>query len=251
MTKGSYRQFCPVAMAAEVLCSRWTVLVLRELISGSTRFNDLRRGIPRMSPGLLSQRLRELEEWGIVERVASGRADNAPIYRLTGSGRGLEPVLMAIGTWGQQWVEAAPSLQNLDPDLLMWDMRRCLDRSIMPDRRVVVEFLYADQPPRRRRYWLVVTPETDVDVCTVDPGFDVDLYVAVDLRTMTAVWLGLETVAGVREDERMVVTGDRKLAASMQRWLGLSPFAGERKLARGRPERVDRSQVRSAADTRA
>ncbi len=232
MTHESYGQFCPVAMAAEVLCNRWTVVVLRELVSGSTRFNELRRGVPRMSPALLSKRLKELEEAGIVRRVASKVEAGVLEYHLTRSGRDLKPVVEAIGTWGQRWVETTPSLQNLDANLLMWDMRRNVVTSSMPARRSVVEFLYPEQPAGRRHYWLIVTPEAEVDLCSIDPGFDVDLYVSADLRSMTAIWIGLMTVRAALAERKLMVTGNKQLAANMQIWLGLSPFAGERKVAR-------------------
>src|SRR5213082_3924651 len=102
MAQGSYKQFCPVAMAAEILCTRWTVLLLRELIAGSTRFNDLRRGVPRMSPALLSQRLKELEKAGIVAREASASEPGIFEYRLTPSGRELGPIVEGFGMWGQR-----------------------------------------------------------------------------------------------------------------------------------------------------
>lgn len=231
MTQGSYKQFCPVAMAAEVLCTRWTVVLLRELVAGSTRFNDLRRGVPRMSPALLSKRLKDLEEAGIVVRVASRTEAGVFEYNLTPAGRELEEVIMAIGKWGQHWVEAQLSLENLDPALLMWDMRRNLDPTPMPDRRCVIHFIYPEQPSARRYWWLVIEPDADVDLCSVDPGFDVDLYVTVDLRTMTAIWMGLGTVGDAIAREKLTLTGDRHLARDMQSWLGLSPFAREKKLA--------------------
>jgi DNA-binding HxlR family transcriptional regulator len=231
VTQGGYKQFCPVAMASEVLCTRWTMLLLREMVAGSTRFNDLRRGVPRMSPALLSKRLKDLEDAGIVGRAAL-RSDPAIFeYRLTNAGRELKAVIDSIGVWGQHWVEAQLSLANLDPSLLMWDMRRNLDPSPMPDRRCVIHFAYPDQPNVRRRWWLVVEPDREVDLCSVDPGFEVDLYVAVDLRTMTAIWMGLVNVRDSVAGGKMILTGDRNLASQMQLWLGLSPFAKEKKLA--------------------
>src|SRR5579862_6242668 len=127
MTQGSYKQFCPVAMASEILCTRWTMVLLRELVAGSTRFNDLRRGVPRMSPALLSKRLKDLEEAGLVVRVASQEEAGVFEYQLTRAGRDAKAVVDAVGNWGQAWVEAQLSLKNLDPSLLMWDMRRNLD----------------------------------------------------------------------------------------------------------------------------
>jgi hypothetical protein len=142
----------------------------------------------------------------------------------------LTPVIMALGVWGHRWVETAPTLEQLDVGLLMWDMRRNLDPAPLPERRVVIAFRYPELPRARRDYWLLVTPEHGADLCSVDPGFEVDLYVATDLRTMTAIWLGLDSVATAKADRRLTVTGDRKLASAMQTWLGLSPFAKERKL---------------------
>ena len=232
MANESYKQFCPVAMAAEVLCNRWTMIVVRELVSGSTRFNEIRRGMPRMSPALLSKRLKELEEAGIVRRVASPTEPGVLEYHLTRSGRDLKPVVETIGLWGQRWVEANPTLQNLDADLLMWDMRRSIDPAPMPAGRSVIEFLYPEQPPKYRHYWLIVTSGAGIDVCTVDPGFDVDLYVTADLRTMTAIWIGVATVRGAIAEKKLMLTGDPRLATKIQAWLGLSLFAAEKKLAR-------------------
>src|SRR4051812_22122523 len=159
MTQGSYRQFCPVAMAAELLCTRWTMVLLRELVVGSTRFNELRRGVPRMSPALLSQRLKELEAAGVIIRTASETEPGVFEYHLTKAGRELEPLVMAFGTWGQRWVDAELSLQHLDVSLLMWDMRRHLDVRPMPKRRSVIEFIYPELPLAKRRWWLLVGPE--------------------------------------------------------------------------------------------
>jgi len=230
MAEGSYTQFCPVAMAAEILCTRWTIVLLRELVSGSTRFNELRRGVPRMSPALLSKRLRDLEAAGIIVRTPLPGEAEGHEYRLTEAGRELKPVVEAVGRWGQRWVESEASLQNLDPGLLMWDMRRSLDTRPMPRGRSTIQFIYADQPAARRDFWLVVEPGEAVDLCSVDPGFEVDLYVATDLRTMTEIWMGLKTAARARDDGKLQLTGSRQLEDSLQTWLGLSPFAKEKKL---------------------
>ncbi len=230
MAEGSYKQFCPVAMAAETLCTRWTIVLVREMIAGSTRFNDLRRGVPRMSPALLSKRLRDLETAGIVERTPAPGEPDIFEYKLTSAGRELESVVGAIGNWGQRWIESDPSLENLDPELLMWDMRRNLNTDPMPPRRSTIQFSYPELSAPRRKWWLIVEPEKDVDLCSVEPGFDVDLYVNTDLRTMTAIWLGLETVAGAEQAKTLLMTGDQELQKAMQSWLGLSPFATVDKL---------------------
>ncbi len=224
-----YKQFCPVAMAAEILCTRWTIVLLRELIAGSTRFNDLRRGVPRMSPALLSQRLKELETAGIIERIELPRAKGAHEYRLTETGRDLQPVIEAIGIWGQRWVSVDLSLENLDPSLLMWDMRRNLNPNPMPKRRSVIQFLYTDLPASQKHWWLIVESTGAVDLCSVDPGFDVDLYITTKLRPMTSIWMGLSTVRSEQRDKNLDLDGDKALAGKMQTWLGLSHFAAEPK----------------------
>jgi len=231
MTNASYQQFCPVAMAAEILCTRWTVVLLRELVAGSSRFNELRRGVPRMSPALLSKRLRELEGAGVVTREMRPEAQGTEAYSLTQAGRDLQPVIEAIGIWGQKWVETEPSLENLDPELLMWDMRRNLDTDPVPDRRMVIEFIYPELPEAQRKWWLIVETDRTVDLCHIDPGFDVDLYATVDLRTMTQIWMGLRSVSDAVDREALVLVGSQDLIRSMESWLGLSPFARQEKLA--------------------
>jgi hypothetical protein len=184
-----------------------------------------------MSPALLSQRLKDLEAAGILARISSASDRGAFEYQLTAAGRELKPIVEAFGIWGQRRIEADLSLQHLDVQLLMWDMHRNLNTTPMPARRSVVQFAYPKLPAAQRLWWLIVEPQEGVDLCSVDPGFDVDLYVSVDLRTMTAIWMGLDTVRAAVTSRRMMLTGSRQLAAAMQTWLGLSPFAKEQKLA--------------------
>ena len=221
-----YGQFCPVAMASEVICARWTPLILRELLCGSTRFNDLRRGVPRMSPTLLSKRLKELEQAGVIETKATGQAGIVE-YHLTQAGQELRPIVMSLGIWGQRWVETQLSLKNLDPSLLMWDMRRSLDLTPMPLHRCSVQFHYPELPAARQNFWLVIDNRV-VDLCLVDPGYEVDLFVECSLRTMTAIWMGLTSVQAELDAGRIELSGDKALARSIQQWLGLSPFAKEK-----------------------
>ena len=230
MAENSYQQFCPVSMAADILCSRWTILLLRELLAGSTRFNDLRRGLPRMSPALLSKRLRELEVAGLVRRVAIGSKSDIQEYQLTEAGRDLKGLVETFGNWGQKWVESDTTLRNLDANLLMWDMRRNIRTDPMPRKRSNILFTYAELPPAQRKWWLLVEPGEDVDLCLVDPGFDVDLYVNVDLETMTRIWLGYEKVAMAKKQGCMHITGDRMIERAIEQWLGLSPFAKVQKI---------------------
>jgi DNA-binding HxlR family transcriptional regulator len=222
LERGGYGQFCPVSMAAEILCARWTPLVVREMLAGSTRFNDLRRGVPRMSPALLSKRLKELERAGVVEVVpgASGVAE----YHLTAAGRDLRPIVMGLGFWGVRWVESQLSLRNLDPSLLMWDMRRNLVPEPLPRRKCTIQFQYPELPAARQNWWLVIDSGA-VDLCAFDPGFEIDLLVRSPLRTMTAIWMGMAKLRREIEDGHLELDGDPSIARAMQQWLGLSPFA--------------------------
>lgn len=224
---GSYGQFCPVAMTAEVICSRWTALVLREMLCGSTRFNDLRRGVPLMSPTLLSKRLKELEQAGIITAVPTGNS-GVYDYKLTEAGEDLRGVVMAMGIWGQRWLDSNLSLRNLDPLLLMWDMRRSLDLEALPPRRCVISFAFPEMPAAKRSFWLIVEEKT-ADLCQTDPGFEVDLYVRASLRSMTSVWMGLSTLTDEVSAGHIEIVGDKVLARSMARWLGLSAFSKEKK----------------------
>jgi DNA-binding HxlR family transcriptional regulator len=230
MAEGSYNQFCPVAMAAEILCTRWTVIVLRELIAGSTRFNELRRGVPRMSPALLSKRLKDLEAAGIIKRSKLAGDPELYEYTLTAAGKELRPVIESIGDWGHRWVTTESSLDNLDPNLLMWDMRRNIKQKSLPKRRCTIQVIFSDLPEAKRNWWLIAQPGEGIDLCSVDPGFDVDLYLVTNLRTLTEIWMGYTTVARAKKDESLVVTGNRQLEADLQTWLGLSPFAKVEKL---------------------
>jgi len=220
----TYGQFCPVALAAEVLTRRWTPLVIRELLCGSTRFNDLRRGVPRMSPSLLSTRLDELEVAGIVTRRVPEGSDH-PEYRLTRAGEELRPIVEAMGVWGRRWTSGDLTDDELDPDLLMWDVRRRLDASKAPRGRTVVRFHFPDQPEARQSYWLVVEGHGEVDLCWHDPGHPVDLVVEAELATMTGIWVGDYRFDEVLERREVKLRGPSELRRSFPRWLGLSLFA--------------------------
>ncbi|MFN0115965.1 MAG: winged helix-turn-helix transcriptional regulator [Paracoccaceae bacterium] len=227
--RGGYGQFCPISMAAEIVCARWTALLLRELLAGSTRFSDLRRGVPKMSPTLLSKRLRELEAAGVI--TAERRRDGNIDYRPTPMGEDLRPIVMALGTWGQKWVESKLSLRNLDPSLLMWDMRRSLNLEHLPRRRCTIQFLYPELRDTDQAWWLVIDAQ-DVDLCKIDPGFEIDLLVTANLRSMTGVWMGVASFAVETTARRISVDGDPHIARAMTKWLGPSRFAGgERRVA--------------------
>jgi DNA-binding HxlR family transcriptional regulator len=218
-----YGQFCPVAKAAEILAERWTPLVLRELTCGSTRFNDLRRGVPLMSSSLLSQRLKFLEQEGVIERrrARSGRGYE---YHLTAAGQELQPLIRTMGEWGARWVRSRFTPEDLDVALLMWDMKRSVRPENFPRRRIVVAFEFTDAPANKSHWWLVSEP-TEVDLCLNDPGYDVELFIVTDVRTMTAVWMGDLSLASAVASGALEVHGTMDLRRSLKAWLGLSTFA--------------------------
>jgi len=214
-----YGQFCPIAMAAELLATRWTMVVLGEMLSGSTRFNEIRRGVPRMSSALLSKRLRDLERAGVLTH-RDGE------YILTPSGRDLAPVVHGFGRWALKWVDADCTLANLDVRLLMWNMRRNLRPDPMPAKRVVVAFHYPELPADQGRYWLIIAPGQPVDLCSIDPGHEIDLLVTADLRAMTSAWMGLSDFEVELRANRIELSGDTRLSDTFTRWIGRSGLAG-------------------------
>lgn len=224
MATKSYGLFCPLAMACEVLEPRWTLLILEGMWCGATRFNEIRRGVPGISPTLLSKRLREMEKQGLVERLedpAKGTVD----YIRTPMAIELEPALSALGDWAYRNIEAKVALSDVKPDYLMWNLRRKIDPSTLPERRVVVRFHFTDVREREASYWLIVKPGMAVDLCMADPGFDVDLFVEADSKAMTSVWMGYTSWQAEISRDRIFLSGDSLLIKTIDRWLVKSDFA--------------------------
>ncbi len=219
----SYGQFCPIAQAAEVLTERWTLLVVRELLMGSTRFNELQRGVPRMSSSLLSKRLRELERSGLITREPlDGERGHA--YRPTPAGEALKPLIVSLGTWSRDWLKREISAEEADPALLMWDMRRSLLLDRLPQGQVVTFFRYRDVEDSKRAWWLVAQ-SSGADICFSDPGFAIDLQVDAEVRAMAEVWMGRLELGAAMRSRRVQVSGPEHLVRSFPSWLGLSSFA--------------------------
>ena len=216
-----YGQFCPVAKGAEVFGERWTALVLRELLCGSTHFSDLHRGVPLMSRSLLSQRLKQLEQIGVVHRRLGKRG---PEYHLTDAGREFAPIVQYLGEWGQRWFRTKFGKEELDVTLLVWDMRRNVKAEAFPAERISVQFDFSDQPVSKRTWWLV-TDRGEVDLCATNPGFEVGLFVTTDLRAMTRIWLGDLPLRSAINSGQIELEGSRDLRQRFEQWLGLSGFA--------------------------
>jgi DNA-binding HxlR family transcriptional regulator len=217
----SYHQFCPVAKAMELLDERWTLLVIRELVIGSEHFNELRRGLPRMSPTLLSRRLHQLTQAGVVERQVDGTEVR---YVLTSAGQELRPVVEALGAWGTRWIGELGDA-DLDPKLLLWDMHRNVDHTLVPRGRTVVQFGFPDVTTRKRDWWLLLDP-TDADVCDDDPGLPIALTVSAELRALTEVWRGDRDWSDAVGRGAIVVHGPESLRRALPTWFTLSTFAG-------------------------
>jgi DNA-binding HxlR family transcriptional regulator len=224
----TYGQFCTVARGAEALCERWTPLVVRELLCGSKRFNELHRGVPRMSTNLLAQRLRHLEEIGVIQRTATGKVWE---YSLTEAGEELRPIIMALGHWGARWIGSRLRDDQLDAGLLMWDVRRFARIETFPSRPVVIQFKFRDARPGEQQWWLVVEQGV-ADLCRDDPGRELTLVVDSSVRALTEVWAGDRTPQEVLQSRELRVDGAALDTQSLWRWLGTSAFAGTRSAAR-------------------
>ncbi|GAB2848226.1 winged helix-turn-helix transcriptional regulator [Lentzea nigeriaca] len=209
----TYAQYCPIVRAVEVLGDRWTLLIVRDMLIGASRFNEISRGLPGLSRALLSGRLRQLATAGLVERTGDG-------YALTPAGEALRPLVFGLADWGARYAFGDPRAEELDPELLMWWMHGRIDTGTL-SRRANIEIRIND---RRRTFWLVVEPG-EASVCYTDPGLEVDAVLASDIATLYRVWEGefglLEAVrAGTVE-----LTGPRWVVRGLPDWLKLSPVA--------------------------
>jgi DNA-binding HxlR family transcriptional regulator len=222
-----YGQFCPVAIASEIFAERWTPLVVRELFCGSRRFNELVIGLPRIPRSVLVQRLRSLESSGVVERRVED-AGRSVEYRLTPAGEELGEVVVRLGDWGYRWADIPVGPENLEPDLLMWDIHRRLDNERMPEQRAVVQIDLTGA--NVKSYWLILE-RPDPSVCWTDPGFEPDLLVEADSVALHRVWVGQLGLAQALRDGLIEVHGPDELRRDFPSLLKLSLFV-EREAAR-------------------
>jgi len=233
---GGYGQFCPVAKAAEIVAERWTPLLLRELLCGSRRFADLHRGVPLMSRALLAQRLRQLEDAGIVQSTPKARGRGHE-YVLTPAGQELRPAIEQLGEWGQRWARSQLGREELDPGLLMWDIHRRVNVDRLPERRVVVRFDFRGVPRDSRcpTTWWLVLQRPEVDLCLKDPGFEEDLVVDADVSALIRVWMGDVRLRDMMRRGLIRLDGLPMFARAFPTWLALSSFAA---VPRPRPAEV-------------
>jgi DNA-binding HxlR family transcriptional regulator len=218
----TYGQFCPVSKAADVLCQRWALLIIREVLSGSSRFRDLQRGLPGCPPATLAKRLKELEAAGVLSRTGSGAAVS---YGLTEAGVELYPIVEGFGVWGQRWARSSYGPDELDAEMLLWDMRRFLEPAGPGGSPAVLELRITSPDLRPRRFWMVADGVA-VDFCLIDPERPVDVLMESDLRALTEVWMGDVQIADAIASGAITLTGPRALVAAMPGWIGRHPVLG-------------------------
>ena len=226
MTRRPYGLLCPISRACEFLEPRWTIQILTELWNGSTRFNDIRKGVGNISSALLSRRLKEIEALGLVERIEDEASGTIAYFRTEKSIK-LEPAMNALAEWVQCNIEAEVALADVDVSTLMWLVRRKIDLAELPRRRAVICFHFRDDPPPKYpHYWLVVEPGANVpELCSADPRRDVDLYVETGVVSLGAILEGRSSIEREKERGGLFLSGDPGLARSMDRWLRTSVYA--------------------------
>lgn len=223
----SYGQFCPVSQALEIIGERWTLLVIRELLCGNYRFTQILNGVPLMSRSLLAQRLRSLEEAGLVERRERDDASGKGFaeYHLTPAARELEPIVQGLGIWGQRWAQRKIKDEDLDPVLLMWDLHRGLHIERLPQELTVVSFWLRDVEAKRCRYWLRIQ-KPEVELCLINPGLEESLSVETTVRALAEVWMGHRALQQALRSKAIEVKGTSRLVRDFPNWLKLNVFAG-------------------------
>ncbi|NND67491.1 MAG: helix-turn-helix transcriptional regulator [Halioglobus sp.] len=225
MAANNYGQFCPIAKAMDLLGEKWTLLILRELIMGGSRFNELQRGLSHISPTLLTKRLGMLEEEGLlVKRRIPGQRGYE--YFPTEACKSLLPVLEAVGTWGMRWARHTMMDDDFDLELLMLYMERSVDPEKLPGRETVVRFHFTDVSDSNTNTWWLVANEDGTDVCLHDPGKEVDVYLNVGLRTMCELWMGDISYRRAIKEEKLQVVGPAALTRNISDWITPSMFAG-------------------------
>lgn len=224
MPISKFALFCPVIKACEILEPRWTLLILTEMWWGSSRFNEIRRGVPGISPTLLAKRLKELEAHGLIERIEDKKSGSIAYLR-TQMAVELEPIIQALGNWAYKNTRSDDALSRLDADCLMWNIRRCILPEELPPRRIVLQFAFNEPNKDPKNFWAISKPGSAVDVCYVDPGFDVDLFVMAELRAMVSAYMGHSQLQAEIKADRIQLFGSTVLEKTIGRWLMLSSYA--------------------------
>lgn len=217
-----YGQYCPVAKALEILGDRWTLLMVRDLLTGTRHFNDLERGLPGISRALLAERLRRLQRMGLVEKVRRPNDRRCTAYYLTDAGEELKMVIDSLLEWGARWAFEEPDEDELDPLLLMWWIRNNVRVKQLPSQRVVVRFDFTGA--KEESFWLVLTME-DVSICLTDPGFELNVLVTADLAAFFQIWLGRLSLSDARKSGQVTIDAIPALVKAFPTWFAYSAAA--------------------------
>lgn len=234
----TYGQYCPLSLAAELLCKRWTLLVISRLVDGCRHFNEIHRGVPQMSPSLLSKRLVELERAGLV-KTRKSRKHAGREYLPTEAALELVPVIDSLAVWGQRWARDMTE-EDLDPAFLVWSMHLRMDASSMPPGRTVIEFEFSGAPPDCHRFWLI-NRDGEIEMCLKDPHLDVDLLVTSPLRLFVEAWRGFRDLRREIRAKRIKLHGPKELCDRFPGWLQLSALAPYERMRAGRERRLARA----------
>ena len=216
--------FCPINMACEVLQPRWTIHILTELRWGSTRFNDIRRGIPGISPTLLAKRLKTLQTQGLVQRINDPATGNIDYIR-TNAAAELDPIISELGKWAYRNTSVQDQTCKTEPPAFVWNLRLSIDVGSLPNRRVVMKLTFPEQAPDQQDFWIMCRPGFDVDVCFLDPGFEVDLYIVAEFDALVSAYFGYSDLSREIENERVNLIGESAIAKTIDQWLILSSYA--------------------------
>lgn len=223
----SYNQFCPIAKAAEIFCERWTALILRDLGAGSRRFSELQRGVPLASPSLLSQRLKQLQAEGIIEKQHDG---GVAMYHLTEAGKEFVPIVEALGIWGQRWSRRELAAHEMDLGLLLWALEQDANPACFDGRRTIIELRFPDQPSAKQTWWFL-NEDTHCELCLSQPGADADIYVMVTLEDIIRIWRGDISLQTAEREELIEVHATQTMRAKFRQWLAVSSLADVKQVA--------------------
>jgi DNA-binding HxlR family transcriptional regulator len=212
-----YHQFCPLAKAAEVLGERWTILIIHELLLGTRRYGDFQRALVRLSPSLLTKRLSQLVDFGLVARETRPGQPHAE-YCLTPAGRELRPIIRGLGRWGMKWARGQMRDDELDVHLLMYDYTRMIDVKHLPKGRTVLGFVFPGLP-KFAHWWIIIDGPKERELCANHPGCPADLQIRTDVRTMTEIWAGDTEIRDARKAGRLQLDGDPQLIRTLPAWL--------------------------------
>jgi DNA-binding HxlR family transcriptional regulator len=224
-----YGQYCPVAKALELVGDRWTLLIVRDLLTGTRHFNDLEHGLPGISRALLAQRLRQLQQAGVITKEISGTGRNTTEYQLTQAGQDLLDVITSLRMWGEKWAFRDPTPEELDPVLLMWWLRKRANIDRLPAKRIVVQFDF--RGAKKATFWLILTTD-DVSICLTEPGYEINVFITADLAIFLKLWAGRISYQEALINDDVRVEAIPRLIRAFPEWFGWGATAAVERHAR-------------------